>query len=181
MWDNHGGGGTRTPKGLRPPHFECGALPIRLRLQLSPLLRLAVCVSCQLRLPPRGFEYGRFNQTRCPTLNRGARIRTGDLCDPNAALYRTEPRPDTDGVGLTSDSLPSPTVVSSVNILIFENISAPQLEPGFESRRAWALRTEWDSNPRGLSPTRFPIVRLKPLGHPSRYLFDASGTEAEWD
>ena len=25
--------------------------------------------------------------------NRGARIRTGDLCDPNAALYRTEPRP----------------------------------------------------------------------------------------
>ena len=24
---------------------------------------------------------------------RGARIRTGDLCDPNAALYRTEPRP----------------------------------------------------------------------------------------
>ena len=34
--------------------------------------------------------------------NRGARIRTGDLCDPNAALYRTEPRPadfSTDGVG----------------------------------------------------------------------------------
>ncbi len=25
--------------------------------------------------------------------NRGARIRTGDLCDPNAALYRTEPHP----------------------------------------------------------------------------------------
>src|SRR3972149_7588315 len=32
-------------------------------------------------------------------------------------------------------------------------------------------RTEWDSNPRGLSPTRFPIVRLKPLGHPSRRHF----------
>jgi hypothetical protein len=41
-------------------------------------------------------------------LSRGARIRTGDLCDPNAALYRTEPRPEgtcksniltTDGVG----------------------------------------------------------------------------------
>jgi hypothetical protein len=27
--------------------------------------------------------------------HRGARIRTGDLCDPNAALYRTEPRPVT--------------------------------------------------------------------------------------
>ena len=26
---NDGGGGTRTPKGLRPPHFECGALPVR--------------------------------------------------------------------------------------------------------------------------------------------------------
>ena len=26
-------------------------------------------------------------------IHRGARIRTGDLCDPNAALYRTEPRP----------------------------------------------------------------------------------------
>ena len=29
------------------------------------------------------------------------------------------------------------------------------------------LRTGWDSNPRGREPTRFPIVRLKPLGHPS--------------
>jgi hypothetical protein len=29
-------------------------------------------------------------------------------------------------------------------------------------------RTGWDSNPRGLlDPTRFPIVLLKPLGHPS--------------
>ena len=27
--------------------------------------------------------------------HRGARIRTGDLCVPNAALYRTEPRPGT--------------------------------------------------------------------------------------
>jgi hypothetical protein len=33
----------------------------------------------------------------CGVSNRGARIRTGDLCDPNAALYRTEPRPETYG------------------------------------------------------------------------------------
>ena len=33
-------------------------------------------------------------QDHPPNLNRGARIRTGDLCDPNAALYRTEPRPE---------------------------------------------------------------------------------------
>ena len=35
---------------------------------------------------------------------------------------------------------------------------------------AWAAPTErtgWDSNPRGQMPTRFPVVRLKPLGHPS--------------
>ena len=31
-------------------------------------------------------------------------------------------------------------------------------------------RTGWDSNPRGREPTRFPIVRLKPLGHPSSKL-----------
>ena len=30
------------------------------------------------------------------------------------------------------------------------------------------VRTGWDSNPRGCKPTRFPIVRLKPLGHPSK-------------
>ena len=39
---------------------------------------------------------------------------------------------------------------------------------GFESTGTVEKRTGWDSNPRGLSPTRFPIVRLKPLGHPSR-------------
>ncbi len=35
-------------------------------------------------------SYGAFRHLT----NRGARIRTGDLCDPNAALYRTEPRPE---------------------------------------------------------------------------------------
>ena len=42
------------------------------------------------------FESGRYQKTAASggTTNRGARIRTGDLCDPNAALYRTEPRPD---------------------------------------------------------------------------------------
>ena len=36
-------------------------------------------------------------------------------------------------------------------------------------------RTGWDSNPRGREPTRFPIVRLKPLGHPSTALRAADG------
>ncbi len=66
-------------------------------------------------------------------------------------------------------------------------IGAPGFEPGtsatrtqrstglshaplttFSQSSAHQQRTGWDSNPRGLSPTRFPIVRLKPLGHPSR-------------
>ena len=38
----------------------------------------------------------------------------------------------------------------------------PRPRPGFARQR-----TGWDSNPRGREPTRFPIVRLKPLGHPS--------------
>jgi hypothetical protein len=39
---------------------------------------------------------------------------------------------------------------------------------GFEFMlAAHSIRTGWDSNPRGREPTRFPIVRLKPLGHPS--------------
>ncbi len=35
-------------------------------------------------------------------------------------------------------------------------------------------RTGWDSNPRGREPTRFPIVRLKPLGHPSQLVWMAA-------
>ena len=31
----NGGGGTRTPKGLRPADFESAALPVRLRLQCT--------------------------------------------------------------------------------------------------------------------------------------------------
>jgi hypothetical protein len=43
------------------------------------------------------FEPGRVIHTAAfaATNYRGARIRTGDLCVPNAALYRTEPRPGT--------------------------------------------------------------------------------------
>ena len=36
-------------------------------------------------------------------------------------------------------------------------------------RRTNSWRREWDSNPRyGCPHTRFPSVRLQPLGHPSR-------------
>ena len=59
----HGRGGIRTHAGRCPHDFQ----------------------SCAL-------SHSATRPTFC-RLNRGARIRTGDLCDPNAALYRTEPRP----------------------------------------------------------------------------------------
>ncbi len=61
-----------------------------------------------MRLLAPHFECGALPVRTTPPFlhpNRGARIRTGDLCVPNAALYRAEPRPvitnqrKTDGVG----------------------------------------------------------------------------------
>gem|GEM_PF-5770347 len=41
-----------------------------------------------------------------------------------------------------------------------------QIEPVIWVKPGWGWRREGDSNPRGaLTPTRFPGVRLKPLGH----------------
>jgi hypothetical protein len=69
------------PQGrLSPPHFECGALPVR----TTPPWRQDRRFQSSVRNPAPLVQSGS---------NRGARIRTGDLCDPNAALYRTEPRP----------------------------------------------------------------------------------------
>jgi hypothetical protein len=112
-----GGGGTRTPKGvLNPPHFECGALPVRatpprsvpgFRSTIYPIGAARMGLRCwrtfaRLRSLPSVAHSGsnlRFSSGRATGVdhlpNRGARIRTGDLCDPNAALYRTEPRPET--------------------------------------------------------------------------------------
>jgi hypothetical protein len=140
---SNGGGGTRTPKGLRPVHFECTALPVRTtppelfqvlcgvsyhswmetfprkRERPSFLLNGLLTASAQNGAP--GFISLRSMVSAIPLRslrehdcgasartcgshpgahvpeqnpNRGARIRTGDLCDPNAALYRTEPRPE---------------------------------------------------------------------------------------
>ena len=129
--------------------------------------------------------------------NRGARIRTGDLCDPNAALYRTEPRPET-GLdllrGLAAPNCPIEkrggmglAWLSRVAGMSARRASRDHhLDPLSSTPRsrsaaqiaAWVRiqtllliqkRTGWDSNPRGREPTRFPIVRLKPLGHPSRH------------
>ena len=121
-------------------------------------------------------------QSACPdfrgsfrTINRGARIRTGDLCDPNAALYRTEPHPGqlgyllADGVGFE----PTRTMSTRFPIVRLKPLGHPS-----KRGRVRALhdlkRREWDSNPRGASTNALAGRRLKPLGHPSH------GTRLWW-
>ena len=56
----------------------------------------------------------------------------------------------------------------SLRSLRVEPTRCPASQSTWVRLTALRLRTGWDSNPRGRKPTRFPIVRLKPLGHPSR-------------
>jgi hypothetical protein len=60
-----------------------------------------------------------------------------------------------------------PHVAPSFGRRVGSNASARTDDPTETHLRSFE-RTGWDSNPRGRLPTRFPIVRLKPLGHPSR-------------
>ena len=153
----NGGGGTRTPKGLRPPHFECGALPVRLRLQncrrslvdpASPVATATTLASGAPRYRPKysigapGFEPG----TSATRTQRSTGLSHAPCSlNPLSAASRP-PRSGRGGIrsALLRRSLPG---------------SLPW------GLAATSQRTGWDSNPRGLAPTRFPIVLLKPLGH----------------
>lgn len=155
-----GGGGIRTPVWFPTHRFRGGPV----RPSPAPLLNHS-----------RGERSPR-------TYHRGARIRTGDLCDPNAALYRTEPRPEIE-LRTWWDSTSRRPASQGARSLVAPQLS-PRRDPGGSPRvRNPPQRTGWDSNPRGLSPTRFPIVRLKPLGHPSLICRSRSGAEKrrEWD
>jgi hypothetical protein len=75
-------------------------------------------------------------------------------------LWRKMPSP--------GDKLPSPALSSTVRFLerpnFIEGFSAVPPMGKAEDQKCW--RREWDSNPRyGFPHTRFPSVRLKPLGH----------------
>ncbi len=93
--------------------------------------------------------------TASRTINRGARIRTGDLCDPNAALYRTD--------GAMRRRLASHRISA-----LRAPHSVARLEPTLcsSSKITWVrtdckrLRTGWDSNPRGLCPHDFQSCAL---------------------
>jgi hypothetical protein len=91
------------------------------------------------------------------TFYRGARIRTGDLCVPNAALYRTEPRPGTtpdrlktNGRGGISSAASQPRSSrfarrEPTRRLLRKRVgSHPTYTSSTEDKR-----TGWDSNPRG--------------------------------
>ena len=70
---------------LRGTELEASRLRVQECLWLPGSAQRA---SCGVGQPINRGAWGSFM-----TINRGARIRTGDLCDPNAALYRTEPHP----------------------------------------------------------------------------------------
>jgi hypothetical protein len=78
IYHGSGGRGTRTPKGLRPPHFECGALPVR----TSPPSVVALvnetrsittlvptdCADCGATIGETGFEPATpASRTQCST------------------------------------------------------------------------------------------------------------------
>ncbi len=151
----NGARGIRTPKPFRALAFEASAIPFCQRSKQPGAGRADGRETHAHRRQIGGARAGPptvstgpeapYDTASRPLTNRGARIRTGDLCDPNAALYRTEPRPGTYRIK-TTDGV------------------------GFEPTRAM--------------PTRFPIVRLKPLGHPSKKAADLlhdRRSRREWD
>ncbi len=70
--------GLRPPRSVRRPSLSAPSRPAN----CAPAVKPAVLIRARVPIV-----------ANANPVNRGARIRTGDLCDPNAALYRTEPRP----------------------------------------------------------------------------------------
>ena len=145
---------------LRGTELEASRLRVQECLWLPGSAQRA---SCGVGQPINRGAWGSFM-----TINRGARIRTGDLCDPNAALYRTEPHPGqlgyllADGVGFE----PTRTMSTRFPIVRLKPLGHPSKRgriPALHDRK----RREWDSNPRGASTNALAGRRLKPLGHPS--------------
>ena len=139
------------------------------------------------RLEPPVLIRALYQNSRCFTAvpNRGARIRTGDLCDPNAALYRTEPRPGTN----SGQSMYGRVELTSLRSVISRKCLPGHLPTHFcRSTRTYLVifcedhvgsnpiiilascfqRREWDSNPRGVATNALAGRRHKPLGHPSK-------------
>src|SRR5580693_7483825 len=76
------------------PHLGSRGLATRaVRRSARPVDRLQRLAP---RAPPLPSFSPLFAAIRRPTANRGARIRTGDLADPNGARYQAAPRPDAD-------------------------------------------------------------------------------------
>ena len=111
-----GGGGIRTPKGLRPPHFECGALPVRTTPPEceTARARARVCRASRphLAVGETGFEPATpASRTQCstglsysPNLSLPPTARTGWDSNPRGVLAPTR----SPGVRLKPLGHPSP-------------------------------------------------------------------------
>ena len=93
--------------------------------------------------------------------NRGARIRTGDLCDPNAALYRTEPRPVK--VCLAPASRPGEHPAEAEGLEPPSARRTPHFECGALPIRTTPPRVDEASVPHGEEGVGWTSGRLAPL------------------
>ena len=169
-------------------------------LRQSSLVSVGFAPLSLLRLEPTPFRPPRFEpgQDGFLTLSsRGARIRTGDLCDPNAALYRTEPRPETRGTPPVQ-SLRSRTGWDGPpgGSAVLSRLQSPRLSARLPSARTrsnpipsnhFVQRTGWDGPPGGSavlsrlqSPrlsARLPSARTRSNPIPSNHFVQRTG----WD
>jgi dinuclear metal center YbgI/SA1388 family protein len=67
-----------------------------------------------------------FADIRGSLTNRGARIRTGDLADPNGARYQAAPRPDAPAVSHIAYVRPVPAVAAAEIVAELDRILEPQ-------------------------------------------------------
>jgi dinuclear metal center YbgI/SA1388 family protein len=70
--------------------------------------------------------FARIRGYRGLLTNRGARIRTGDLADPNGARYQAAPRPDAPAVSHIAYVRPVPTVTAAEIVAELDRILEPE-------------------------------------------------------
>ena len=158
-----GARGTRTPKPFRALAFEASALPFcqrskqrtrtlrpggrRIRADATSGARIGHGLTGRVGLMRRDSIAALHGDKQ----NRGARIRTGDLCDPNAALYRTEPHPGLLGY-LQKNGRGGIRTHADFRLHDFQSCALSH--SATRPERPWTFkhdlkRREWDSNPRG--------------------------------
>ena len=154
-----GGGGIRTPKGLRPPHFECGALPVRTTPPEceTARARARVCRASRPQLPvgETGFEPATpASRTQCST-----RL----SYSPNESFQRT---------GWDSNPRGLFTPHDFQSCAFSHSATRPNLRRavprGRRPRQHDGAEREGFEPSRAIHPNALAGRRLKPLGHLSQ-------------